>query len=142
MAPPTEPRSNHMRRHVDPDGRVYRSIRANGRVYTYYDDDPVYPGDVWTDISHLQQKDPERTGYATQKPVKLLDRLLRPIVQPGDLVCDLCCGSGTTLVAAQALGCRVLGVDCSPEALMTARSRIRRDDLMVICPCAPEEAPL
>ncbi|MBQ7864880.1 MAG: site-specific DNA-methyltransferase, partial [Clostridia bacterium] len=80
-------RRNHMRRQVDETGRTYRSIRSGGKEYRYYDDTPVYPGDVWTDISHLQQRDPERSGYATQKPLKLLDRLLRPVVQPGDRVC-------------------------------------------------------
>ena len=134
-----EHRRNHMRRAVDEEGRAYRAIISAGKEYRYYDDEPVYPGDVWTDISHLQQKDPERTGYSTQKPLKLLDRLLRPLVEPGDLVCDLCCGSGTALAAAQALGCRVLGVDISPEALMVTRSRLNPENLTVICPCALDE---
>ena len=135
----TEHRRNHMRRAVDEEGRSYRAIISAGKEYRYYDDEPVYPGDVWTDISHLQQKDPERTGYTTQKPLKLLDRLLRPLVEPGDLVCDLCCGSGTALAAAQALDCRVLGVDVSPEALMVARSRLNTENLTVICPCEQDE---
>lgn len=134
-----EHRRNHMRRAVDEEGRAYRAIISAGKEYRYYDDEPVYPGDVWTDISHLQQKDPERTGYSTQKPLKLLDRLLRPLVEPGDLVCDLCCGSGTSLAAAQALGCRVLGVDISPEALMVTRSRLNPENLTVLCPCALDE---
>ena len=58
----SEARSNHMRRGVDEDGRSYRSIMSGGREYRYYDDEPAYPGDVWDDISHLQQKDPQRTG--------------------------------------------------------------------------------
>ena len=99
----TEHRKNHMRRRVDEDGRAYSEIKTGGKVYRYYDDAPVYPGDVWTDISHLQQRDPERTGYATQKPLKLLDRILKPVVKEGDLVIDLCCGSGTAMEAAQAL---------------------------------------
>ena len=135
-----EHRRNHMRRAVDEEGRAYRAIISAGKEYRYYDDEPVYPGDVWTDISHLQQKDPERTGYTTQKPLKLLDRLLRPLVEPGDMVCDLCCGSGTALAAAQALGCRVLGVDISPEALMVTRSRLNTENLTVVCPCEQEEA--
>ena len=134
-----ENRRNHMRRAVDEEGRAYRSIMSAGKEYRYYDDEPVYPGDVWTDISHLQQKDPERTGYTTQKPLRLLDRLLRPLVEPGDMVCDLCCGSGTTLAAAQTLGCRVLGVDISPEALMVTRSRLNTEDMTVICPCEQDE---
>lgn len=57
-----ESRSNHMRRAVDENGRSYRSIVSGGKEYRYYDDEPAYPGDVWDDISHLQQKDPQRTG--------------------------------------------------------------------------------
>ena len=82
---------------------MFSRITSNGKEYRYYDDEPVYPGDVWSDISILQQRDPERTGYATQKPLKLLERLLLPVTNPGDLVVDLCCGSGTTLEEAQKL---------------------------------------
>ena len=128
-------RRNHMRRQVDENGRAYRSIRSGGKEYRYYDDTPVYPGDVWTDISHLQQRDPERSGYATQKPLKLLDRLLRPVVQEGDIVCDLCCGSGTALVAAQALGCKVIGLDMSPEAVLISRNRLKLQNVAVDAPC-------
>ena len=118
-------RKNHMRRQVDEKGSSYSSIRSGGKEYRYYDDAPVYPGDVWTDISHLQQRDPERTGYATQKPLKLLERLLKPVVNPGDLVIDLCCGSGTTLVAANRLGCRYVGVDQHADALHVASARLK-----------------
>ena len=75
-----------MRRHVDPDGRVYRSIKSGGRVYTYYDDDPVAPTDVWNDLSHLQQRDPERTGYDTQKPLSLLERIVKCGSRAGEIV--------------------------------------------------------
>ena len=60
--PRSENRSNHMRRCVDESGRTYRTIQSGGKTYVYYDDDPVYPGDVWTDVSHLQQKDPTANG--------------------------------------------------------------------------------
>lgn len=137
-----ETRRNHLRKCVDEQGRAYRSIIAGGKEYRYYDDEPVYPGDVWTDISHLQQRDPERTGYPTQKPLRLLDRLLRPLVEPGDLVCDLCCGSGTTLAAAQALGCRCLGMDVSSEALLVAQCRLAPGDLVLEAPSSDEPAAL
>ncbi len=137
-----ETRKNHLRKAVDENGRAYRTIRTAGKEYRYYDDEPVYPGDVWTDISHLQQRDPERTGFTTQKPLKLLDRLLRPLVQPGDLVCDLCCGSGTALCAAQALDCRTLGMDQSGEALMIALARMQTDSVLLECPCTEDDTPL
>lgn len=137
-----ETRKNHLRRSIDENGRAYRAIFTAGKEYRYYDDDPVYPGDVWTDISHLQQRDPERTGFVTQKPQKLLERLLLPLVEKGDLVCDLCCGSGTSLAVAQALGCRVLGMDTNAEALLVTQSRLRPDNLTLECPCVMDDTPL
>jgi len=120
----SEARSNHMKRSVDEDGRTYRSIISAGKEYRYYDDEPAYPGDVWDDVSHLQQKDPQRTGYDTQKPVKLLERIISCSTQEGDLVCDLFCGSGTTAVAAAKLGRRFLCVDQSPLAIAVAGKRL------------------
>ena len=120
----SETRSNHMKRHVDADGRVYRSIRTNGKVYTYYDDEPAYPDDVWDDVSHLHQKDPARTGYDTQKPETLLERIVLCSSRPGDLVCDLFAGSGTTLAAAWHAGRRFLGADLSDSALQVIRRRL------------------
>ena len=126
---------NHMARGRDEQGRMFSRITSNGKEYRYYDDEPVYPGDVWNDIGYLQQRDPERTGYATQKPLKLLERLLLPVTNPGDLVVDLCCGSGTALEAAQRLDCRFAGLDLNPEAVAVALSRLKPENLTVICPC-------
>ena len=133
--PRSDGKRNHMARGRDEQGRMFSRITSNGKEYRYYDDEPVYPSDVWNDISILQQRDPERTGYATQKPLKLLERLLLPVTNPGDLVVDLCCGSGTALEAAQQLGCRFAGLDLNPEAVAVALSRIKAKDLTVICPC-------
>ena len=133
---------NHMARGRDEQGRMFSRIVTRGREYRYYDDEPVYPGDVWTDISHLQQRDPERTGYATQKPLRLLERLLLPVTGEGDWVADLCCGSGTTLAAAQRLGCRFIGMDRNPEAVAVALSRLRTENLTVCCETSREPAVL
>ncbi|MEA4913882.1 MAG: site-specific DNA-methyltransferase [Christensenella sp.] len=114
---------NHMRRFIDEDGRICFTIRSAGKIYTYYEDTPVYPSDVWDDIEHLQQKDTERVGYATQKPEALLGRVILASSRPGDLVCDLFSGSGTTAAAASKLGRRFLAVDASPIALYTLRAR-------------------
>ena len=132
-------RRNHMKRHVDPDGRVYRSIRSGGKIYTYYDDDPTFPGDVWDDVSHLQQKDPQRTGYETQKPVKLLERIILSSSAPGDLVMDLFAGSGTTLEAATTTNRRFVGVDLNPFALQVTRRRLTgRTATYIAPPCQGE----
>ena len=137
--PRGENRQNHMARKVDADGRMYSSIKSGGKEYRYYDDDPVYPGDVWSDISFLQQRDPERTGFVTQKPLKLLERLLKPVVSGGDWVADLCCGSGTTLVAAEKLGCRYIGTDQNPEMMAISLARVKTDDLTVSCDTAMDD---
>ena len=79
-------KKNHMARGIDEDGRTYRYIRSGGKTYRYYDDETVPPSDVWTDISHLQQKDPQRTGYATQKPLKLMERIVKCASRKGDTV--------------------------------------------------------
>ena len=118
-----EPR-NHMKQFVDQDGRVGFSIRTRGKLYTYYEDDLVYPTDVWTDIEHLQQKDKERLGYATQKPEALLERIVLASSRPGDLVVDLFSGSGTTAAVAVKHDRRFLAVDASPLALITIRKRL------------------
>ena len=55
---------------------------------------------------------------------------------------DLCCGSGTAMEAAQSLGCRFVGVDKSPEAILTTASRLECSDLTIDCPCTMDETPL
>lgn len=117
-------RRNHMKRSVDEQGRVCFTIRSAGKTYTYYEDTPVFPTDVWTDIEHLHQKDPERVGYATQKPKALLKRIILASSRPGDIVADLFAGSGTTAAVAAGTGRRFLLCDCSPIAMHVIRKRL------------------
>lgn len=79
--------------------------------------------DVW-DIPALRGNQRESVGYPTQKPLALMRRLIECFSDPGDLVADLCCGSGTTLVAALTLGRRALGVDSSADAIAVAQTRL------------------
>ena len=134
-------RQNHMKRMVDENGRAYRTIRSGGKTYVYYEDEPVYPGDVWSDLSHLQQKDPQRTGYDTQKPVSLLSRILLPVADPDELVADLCAGSGTTGVAAALNGRRFLLADQSPAAVTVMRRRLLGAGIMFGLEAPACEAP-
>ena len=136
---PRTGRRNHLRRGQDADGRTWGAVTVGGKEYRYYDDDPAYPGDVWADIGHLQQRDPERTGWPTQKPLRLVERLLLPTVEAGDLAADLCCGSGTALEAARQLGCRFVGCDSAPEAIAVAAHRLR-ENLSVTCPAGGSAA--
>jgi len=115
---------HHMKKNVDVDGRIYWTIRSGNKIYNYYEDDLLTPEDVWTDISHLQQKDPERLGYFTQKPEALLKRIILASSNPGDIVADFFCGSGTTLAVAEKLGRRWLGCDLSKFAIQVTRKRL------------------
>ena len=117
-------RRNHMKRFIDEDGRVGFSIRSNGKLYKYYENSLIYPSDVWSDIEHLQQKDRERMGYATQKPEALLKRIIGASSAPGDLVMDLFSGSGTTAACAVKLNRRFAVVDSSPVAAYMLRKRL------------------
>ena len=114
---------NNMKRSVDAHGRVCFSIRSGGKTYTYTEDTPVFPSDVWDDVEHLHQRDPERTGFSTQKPEALLRRIILASSRPGDLVCDLFSGSGTTAAVAAKLGRRFLVCDTSPVAMQLLRAR-------------------
>jgi site-specific DNA-methyltransferase (adenine-specific) len=82
------------------------------------------PTDVWW-MTIVPPASAERTGYPTQKPIRLLERIVAASSRPGDLVLDPYCGSGTTGVAAARLGRRSLLVDRNPAAVEIARRRLR-----------------
>jgi site-specific DNA-methyltransferase (adenine-specific) len=111
------------RRTRDARGKAVYARDEAGRVLNGGAKKGVPLGDVW-DIPYLNPKAKERVGYPTQKPVLLLQRIIELASDPGDLVLDPCCGSGTTLVAAQLLGRRSLGIDASQPAIALARQRL------------------
>ena len=117
-------RRNHMRKQVRTDGHVTWTIRSGERVYTYDEDALMTPGDVWSDISHLHQKDPERNGYATQKPEALLERIILTSSEENDLVLDCFCGSGVTPAVAERLGRRWIACDQSRMAIQLTEERL------------------
>ncbi len=81
------------------------------------------PTDVWW-MTIVPTGGRERTGYPTQKPLRLLERIIRASSNPGDLVADFFGGSGTTAVAAARLGRRHLVVDTNPDAIRITRERL------------------
>lgn len=111
----------------------------NGADYTYnvmrepyphpYKGDKFHPdgkmlSDVWTDIGFIGTSSSERVGYATQKPVKLLERIVSLFSNEDDMVLDFYCGSGTTGVAAANLGRNAILIDKNPEAIRLANARL------------------
>lgn len=119
-------------KHVDEDGRRYAIPR--GRMYrkgivkrVYLDEHKgVAVGSLWSEKElTIQGKDNERFGYPTQKPLALLERIIRASSVPGDLVLDPFCGCGTAVEAAQKLGRRWVGIDVEPLAVDLMARRLR-----------------
>jgi len=77
---------------------------------------------IWEDLKMMAR--PEMVGYPTQKPVSLLDRIIRSSSQPGELVLDCFVGSGTTAVVAEQLGRRWVACDLSRFSIHTTRKRL------------------
>ena len=90
-----------------------------GNAEFYSDEDGVYNWvnmrDVW-EISYIGSTNPERTGYPTQKPLALYERIIRASSNEGDFVLDPFCGCATTPVAAESLGRQWIGMDIWPGA--------------------------
>jgi site-specific DNA-methyltransferase (adenine-specific) len=113
----------------DESGRRYRERVLGGKAYRYYADTGRRIGSVWADCPAMRANTPllrETTGYPTQKPERLLERIIRAASRPGARVLDPMCGSGTTLVVAERLGRRWAGIDASPIACRLARKRVAR----------------
>jgi len=81
--------------------------------------------DTW-EIPYLNPKAKERTGYPTQKPLLLLERIIKLASNENDIILDPFCGSGTTCVAAKLLNRKFIGMDSSAEAVQLARERIKK----------------
>jgi site-specific DNA-methyltransferase (adenine-specific) len=92
----------------------------------YYHPDGKIIGDVWN-INILGQNDKkERVGYATQKPLELLERIIVSSSGEGDLIADFYLGSGTTVVAAKKLNRRYIGCDNNLDAIEITSSRLEK----------------
>lgn len=78
----------------------------------------------WWNISIMSTTSKERVGYPTQKPLELMERIIKISTNPGDLVFDPCCGSGTTILAAKRLDRNGIGVDINQTAVDKARERL------------------
>jgi 16S rRNA G966 N2-methylase RsmD len=119
---------------LEAEGRVHRTI--TGKVYIKYflvkDANGVWCRErrvdaLWTDVPPLRHAAVgERTGFPTQKPRALLERIIACGTKPGGLVVDLFAGSGTTGEAAHALGRRAILGDAGAVGVATSRARLAR----------------
>ncbi|MGE3107112.1 MAG: site-specific DNA-methyltransferase [Phycisphaerales bacterium] len=125
---------------VDPEGYWFdpprvpaTSARMRGQMkkatdVLWFDREPeggrAMDGGAVLEVPTINNMAAERVGYPTQKPVALLEMLVRACCPPGGVVWDPCCGSGTTAVAAVKSGRRVIVSDQSEEAVGVTRERV------------------
>jgi adenine-specific DNA-methyltransferase len=106
-------------------GRIYYTKNGVARYKRYLDEMPGAPlTDLWTDLPRINSQALEKTGFETQKPEALLERIILASSAEGDLVADFFCGSGTTGAVAERLGRRWLMADLGRFAIHTSRKRL------------------
>jgi DNA modification methylase len=106
------------------DGVQEKTDRKTGRVYRYPVSAGKIPEDWWTDIETLNHSDRERTGWPSQKPERLVERVRQAVTRPGDRVADWFSGSGTTAIVAQRLDRGFVAVDRERAAIEVAHKRL------------------
>lgn len=109
------------------ENRIYHKPGNVPLLKRYLDSMPgIILQDVWDDLKSVQTSKEESVGYPTQKPVRLLERIIQISSNEKDLVLDPMCGSGTTLVACKNLRRNFIGIDANSEACKIARNRIKK----------------
>ena len=111
----------------DKEGRLYFPTSPDGRIRlkNYLDESKgLSLQNLWNDLSPINSQAQERLGYPTQKPLGLLERIITASSNPGDLVADFFCGSGTTLAVAEKLGRKWIGCDLGRFGIHTTRKRM------------------
>jgi DNA modification methylase len=114
-----------------------KTDRKTGRVYRYPVAAGKVPEDWWTDVETLNHSDRERTGWPSQKPERLVERILRAVTAPGDRVADWFAGSGTTAAVAQRLDRGFITVDCEPAAVDLCLARLTQQGRRLAAQGAP-----
>ncbi len=111
------------------EGRIIQTKPGTVPQYKRYLDEGkgVQLSSIWDDINPLHGSDAERLGYPTQKPLALLERIVKTSSNGNDVVLDAFCGCGTALVAAQKLKRQWIGIDVSPTACRVMATRLKKD---------------
>ena len=129
------PSGGYSRQSVDrflKEGTAYKTRNGKARVKKYLveHDGKIFDrraaSNVWMDIPNMMHAPiGERIGYATQKPEKLLERIITASSNPGDIVLDAFAGSGTTCSVAKKLGRRSICMDQNPRACKIMEARLK-----------------
>lgn len=93
--------------------------------------DGVSLSDCWTDIPALPHNSKEKVDHPTQKPIKLMERIISIVTNPDDIVLDYCCGSGSTCVACINLGRCFIGIEKDAKFFEIAKQRIESNKVQL-----------
>jgi len=111
---------------LDAEGKLHFTKAGGIRLKRYLDETKgTVLQCLWEDVPPINSQAKERLGYETQKPLALLERILKASSNEGDIVLDPFCGCGTALVAAQKLNRRWIGIDITHLAITLMRNRLR-----------------
>ena len=130
MIPVSEKYIDSHYRQTDENGRRCRIRVDAGKTRIYYPEEGMTCNDWWSDIPSLNSVAKERLGYPTQKPLALLERIIKASSKENDVVLDPFCGCGTTIEAAHNLRRRWVGIDISTYAIEVIR-RERMNDMEI-----------
>ena len=113
---------------LDKSGQLHFTRTGRIRQKKYLDQMKGVPlGDIWNDVFPVNSQADERMGYATQKPLALLERIISASTNPGDVVLDPFCGCATTLEASHKLDRQWIGIDIAFHAVNRV-ARVRLED--------------
>ena len=109
------------------ENRIFWTRNNVPRLKAYLDESPgLALQDVWGDVQAVRSWHKERIGYPTQKPLALLERIIRASSNEGDIVLDPFCGCATACVAAENLGRKWIGIDISSKAVELVNLRLQQ----------------
>jgi len=107
-------------------GYIVFSKNKVPRFKQYLGELPGVPAqELWDDISPISSQSRERLGYPTQKPEALLERIIKARSNKGDIILDPFCGCGTTIVVAEKLGRKWIGIDITHLAVALMEYRLK-----------------
>jgi len=123
------------------ESRMLKEIKAGHVVQTRPGNVPRYKryldeqkgktlNNIWVDIPNLTARNKERIGYPTQKPIALLERIIRASSNSGNMVLDPFCGCATTCIAAERLQRHWIGIDLSPKSFKLAKLRLEQHGIV------------
>lgn len=126
LVPNVNPNTSQYVSMKDESGKTIVKRDADGNPIKRKVSTHLKVGDVW-EMPIISPNGRERVGYPTQKPLALLERIIKASSNEGDLVLDPFCGCATACVAAERLGRQWIGIDLSPKAVELTRLRMERD---------------